>query len=181
MQEFELETFETHKLPAWRIQITIHELFGHGTSKLLSEESPEKFNFDITNRPINPLTGEPITTWYLPGQTWTGVFGSLATTLDECRAECVGSYLTADKDLLAIFGYTDSSKPTADDCTHIFHFLSQSGYFSRANLFLPVIYNLYLNLGVIGLRSLENYNVEDNVSSRFHPIQQAKQFTPLTY
>lgn len=117
VHESELETFENYKLPAWRIQITIHELFGHGTSKLLSEESPGKYNFDINNRPVSPLTGKPITSWYLPGQTWTGVFGGLATTLDECRAECVGSYLIADKDLLAIFGYTDLSNPTADDCT----------------------------------------------------------------
>lgn len=115
--ESELEIFDTHKLPAWRIHVTIHELFGHGTSKLLSEESPGKYNFDITKCPISPLTGEPIDTWYRPGQTWTGVFGSLAKTLEECRADCVGSYLIADKDLLAIFGYTDSSNPTADDCT----------------------------------------------------------------
>lgn len=104
VHESELETFESHKLPAWHIKITIHELFGRGTFKLLSEESPGKYNSDITNRPIIPLTGEPTTTWYRPGQTCTGVFGSLATTLDECRAECVGSYLITAKDLLAIFG-----------------------------------------------------------------------------
>lgn len=117
MGESELEIFETHRLPARRIQVTIHERFGHGTSKLLSETSPGKYNFDITKCPISRLTGEPINTWYLPGQTWTGVFGRLATTLEECRAECVASYLIADKDLLAIFGFTDSSNPTADDCT----------------------------------------------------------------
>lgn len=33
-----------------------------------------------------------------------------------------------------------------------------------------VIYNLYLNLGVRGLRSLENYIVEDNVSRPVSPI-----------
>lgn len=104
VHESELETFESHKLPAWHIKITIHKLFGRGTFKLLSEESPGKYNFDITNRPIIPLTGEPTTTWYRPGQTCTGVVGSLATTLDECRVECVGSYLITAKDLLAIFG-----------------------------------------------------------------------------
>src|SRR5271163_2214463 len=91
-EESEIETFNAHKLPAWRIQITIHELFGHGTSKLLAEEEPGKYNFNIENPPISPLTGQPIAVWYRPGQTWTGVFGSLATTLEECRAECVGSY-----------------------------------------------------------------------------------------
>lgn len=118
----ELEVFNAHKLAAWRIQVTIHELFGHGTSKLLMEEEPGKFNFDRENLPINPLTKQPITTWYRPGQTWTGVFGGLATTLDECRAECVGSYLMLDKELLALFGYTDESEITADDRKLFFSF-----------------------------------------------------------
>lgn len=180
VHESELEAFETHKLPAWRIQITIHELFGHGTSKLLSEESQGKYNFDIANPPISPLTGEPITSWYRPGQTWTGLFGSLATTLDECRAECVGSYLIADNDLLAIFGYTNSSKPNAEDCTTIFISHSCLNILAPLTFFQPVIYNLYLNLGVIGLRSLENYIVEDSVSTHPHHIQQAQHVTPAT-
>ena len=120
VEESEVEAFNAYKLPAWRIQITIHELFGHGTSKLLTQEGAGKYNFDIDNRPISPLTGKPISRWYHPGETWTGLFGSLATTLDECRAECVGAYLMADKDLLALFGYTNESKITADDCTHVF-------------------------------------------------------------
>ena len=119
VEESEVETFNAHKLPAWRIQITIHELFGHGTSKLLTQKGGGEWNFDIDNRPINPLTGKPITSWYRPGETWTGLFGSLATSLDECRAECVGAYLTADKDLLALFGYTNESEITADDCTNV--------------------------------------------------------------
>ncbi|KAI9841904.1 MAG: hypothetical protein M1837_000290 [Sclerophora amabilis] len=111
----ELEKFEIHRSPAWRIQITIHELFGHGTSKLLTQEGPNKYNFDILNPPISPLTGKPIMSWYKSKQTWTSVFGDLATTLDECRAECVGSYLLPDKELLSIFGFTDVSDVTADD------------------------------------------------------------------
>lgn len=40
---------------------------------------------------------------------------------------------------------------------------------------ISVIYNLYLNLGVLGLRSLENYIVEDNVSPPcLHTTQKAK-------
>jgi dipeptidyl-peptidase III len=113
----ELANYDAHKLPAWRLQITLHELLGHGTSKLLTQEGPDKYNFDIQNPPINPLTGKPIEKWYLPGETWTGVFGSLATTVDECRAECVGSYLMADRDVLALFGYADDTKIKADDCT----------------------------------------------------------------
>ena len=65
--------------------------------------------------PISPLTGEPIATWYRPGQTWTGQFADLATTVDECRAELVGAYLMDDKELLGLFGFNEESEITAED------------------------------------------------------------------
>lgn len=74
------------------------------------------FNFDINNPPINPLTGKPIASWYKPGQTWTGQFGDLATTVDECRAELVGAYLMDDTELLGLFGYNENSETTAEVC-----------------------------------------------------------------
>lgn len=61
--------------------------------------------------------GEPIILRYLSEQTWISIFGDLATTLDKCKAKCVGSYLITDKDLPAIFGYTNLNNPIADDCT----------------------------------------------------------------
>jgi dipeptidyl-peptidase-3 len=113
----EAATFLQHQYFASYLHITIHELFGHGTGKLLAEESPRRYNFDIEDPPTSPLTGKPIRTWYKPGQTWTGVFGNLATSMEECRAECVGSYLITEPALLEIFGYTEASKITADDST----------------------------------------------------------------
>ena len=79
------------------------------------EESIGKFNFDINDPPISPLTGKPIVSWYKPGQTWTGQFGDLATTVDECRAELVGAYLMEDAELLELFGYNEKSEITAED------------------------------------------------------------------
>ncbi|EED22130.1 hypothetical protein TSTA_093760 [Talaromyces stipitatus ATCC 10500] len=43
-------------------KVALHELFGHGTGKLLSELSPDEYNFDIKCPPVNPLTGKPIDT-----------------------------------------------------------------------------------------------------------------------
>lgn len=111
-------SYMKHAYYAWKLQITIHELLGHGTGKLLTQSGPDKYNFDIQNPPINPLTGKPVTTWYRPGETWNSVFGDIAASLDECRAESVGSYLMADKELLAIFGFTDESNITANDCKY---------------------------------------------------------------
>ena len=59
------------------------------------------------------------TSWYKPGQTWTGEFGDLATTVDECRAELVGAYLMDDPELLEMFGFTEASDIRAEDCEYL--------------------------------------------------------------
>lgn len=94
----------------------IHELLGHGTGKLLSETSLGEFNFDKEHPPINPLTDKPIDTWYHVGETWSGLGGKLANTVEECRANLVSFFFADNRDLLSLFGYNDSSSPTADDC-----------------------------------------------------------------
>ncbi|KAI1331974.1 peptidase family M49-domain-containing protein [Xylariaceae sp. FL0255] len=136
----EMELFKKHKYPAYYCWVVLHELLGHGTGRMMTEESPGKFNFDIDNPPLSPLDGTPIKTWYKPGQTWTGQFGDLATTVDECRAELVGAFLMDDAELLRIFGFTEDTEIIASD---------------------QVTYNLYQQLGVDGLRGLANFNVED--------------------
>ena len=115
----ELEVYLKHKNPTFYLWVVFHELLGHGTGKLLTEESPGKYNFDIENPPISPLTGQPITSWYRYGQTWTGLFADIATTIDECRAECVGAYLMSEMDLFAIFGYAEDTPITGLDCNSI--------------------------------------------------------------
>ena len=134
----EASIFQKHKYPAYYIWVVLHELFGHGTGKMMCEGEHCKFNFDIEHPPIDPLTGDSINLWYRPGQTWTGVFADLATTVDECRAELVGAYLMDNKDLLGLFGFDSSSEISPEDIT----------------------YNVYLQLGVDGLRGLENFNIE---------------------
>ncbi|PSN73620.1 peptidase M49, dipeptidyl-peptidase III [Corynespora cassiicola Philippines] len=124
----------------------IHELLGHGTGKLLAETSSGTFNFDKHNPPTSPLTGDPITSYYLPGQTWSSIFGSLAGTVEECRAILISEYFMADKELLGIFGYADGSRPTADE----------------------LLYATYLNIGVDGLQALAHYNVQDRAWGQVH-------------
>ncbi|KAK5015820.1 hypothetical protein LTR39_002412, partial [Cryomyces antarcticus] len=143
----EAERFSEHKPHAYYLWVVFHELLGHGTGKLLMENSNGSFNFDIQNPPINPLTNRPISSWYRPGQTWTGLFKDIATSVDECRAECVGAYLMSDEELLGIFGYTDETKITCKDL---------------------VEYNMYMQLGVAGLRALENYTMEDQNWGQAH-------------
>ena len=112
----EAEQFQKNKFPAYYLWVVLHELLGHGTGRMMVETKDGSFNFDVKNPPLNPITGKPITRWYGPGQTWTGQFGDLATTVDECRAELVGAYLMDDPELLELFGYTNISDIRAEDC-----------------------------------------------------------------
>ena len=73
------------------------------------------------------------------------MFGDLATSVDECRAECVGAYLVDDADLLRLFGF-DEMKMTPADIT----------------------YTVYLQVATAGLRALENYIVEDQKWGQAH-------------
>jgi len=141
----EAASYLTAEYDSFYIWVVLHELLGHGTSKLLTEYEDGSYNFNVANPPISPLTRKPITTWYKPGQSWTGVFGDLATSLDECRAECVGAYLMDDEKLLKMFGF-DESKMTAADIT----------------------YTVYLQVGAAGLRALENYIEDDKRWGQAH-------------
>ncbi|KAI1129103.1 dipeptidyl peptidase III [Nemania abortiva] len=122
------------------ITTSIHELLGHGTGKLLAETSPGVFNFDSNRIPINTLTGNPIQSWYKPGQTWTSVFEKLAGTVEECRAMLISYYLAENKDMLRMYGYDDNTDITADE----------------------LLYNMYTYIGFQGLRALQAFNEEDH-------------------
>ncbi len=65
----EAEMFQKHKFNAYYLWVVLHELLGHGTGKMMIQESESKWNFDINNPPIDPLSGKPIKSWYLAGQT----------------------------------------------------------------------------------------------------------------
>ncbi len=96
--------------PAFEVQVGIHELLGHGTGKLLQETAPGVYNFDFKNPPISPVTGKPVSTWYKPGQTWSSVFGAIASSYEECRAETVAMALSCEFELLKVFGHGDGKE-----------------------------------------------------------------------
>lgn len=106
----DLGVYQRCRDAAFEVQVGLHELLGHGCGKLLQETSPGNYNFDINSPPINPLTGKPVTSWYKPGQTWGSVFGAIAGSYEECRAECVAMALSCDFGVLSIFGFGDGSE-----------------------------------------------------------------------
>ncbi|EPS45026.1 hypothetical protein H072_992 [Dactylellina haptotyla CBS 200.50] len=135
-----------HYQATFYLWVVFHELLGHGTGKLLTENSDGSFNFDKENPPINPVDGKPVSSWYKPGETWTGLFGDIATSVDECRCEVVGALLVRFPGVVGFFGYTDETHTTPKDME----------------------LNIYLQLGCAGLRALNNYIVEDKKWGQAH-------------
>jgi len=135
----DLALFQKYRDAAFEVQVGIHELLGHGTGKLLQETSPGVFNFDPAAPPVSPITGAPVTTYYRPGQTWGGVFGAIASSYEECRAECVAMALSCEFGILQIFGFGDG---TADVD-------GEAG---------DVLYAAYLSMARAGVAALEMWD-----------------------
>jgi dipeptidyl-peptidase-3 len=97
------------------VATVIHELLGHGTGKLLSETTPDHFNFNAQDPPTNPHTGKKVTSWYRLGETYSSVFEDIAQSVEECRVVLMSAYLIDNKELLSIFGYDEATKLSADE------------------------------------------------------------------
>ncbi|XP_076656909.1 dipeptidyl peptidase 3 isoform X1 [Halictus rubicundus] len=105
----------TYRLISFEVQVSLHELLGHGTGKMLRQTGPDSYNFDKGNVK-NPLTGEVIDKFFLPGETYDSKFGPMGSSYEECRAEAVGMYLCMEEDVLKIFGHEGSK---AEDVIYI--------------------------------------------------------------
>ncbi len=78
--------------PSLFVLVALHELLGHGSGKLFNAKPEFK----------SPLDGEEITTFYEANQTWHSVFGEIASTYEECKADSVGLYLSLFEDVQEI-------------------------------------------------------------------------------
>ncbi|KAL3427821.1 peptidase family M49 [Phlyctema vagabunda] len=149
IKESDLPLYQKYRDAAFEVQVGIHELLGHGTGKLLQETEKDVYNFDIKSPPLNPVTSKPVATWYKPGQTWGSVFGSIASSYEECRAECVAMALSCDFEILKIFGFGDG-KPDID---------GEAG---------DVLYAAYLSMARAGVASLEMWDPKSRKWGQAH-------------
>lgn len=136
IKDADLAIYQKYRDPAFEVQVGLHELLGHGCGKLLQETAPGEFNFDIKNPPISPITHKPVTTYYKPGQTWGSVFGSIAASYEECRAECVAMALSCEFPILQLFGFGDGKEDIKGEAG-------------------DVLYAAYLSMARAGIAALE--------------------------
>uniref|UniRef100_A0A3B4WVI5 Dipeptidyl peptidase 3 n=1 Tax=Seriola lalandi dorsalis TaxID=1841481 RepID=A0A3B4WVI5_SERLL len=115
LEEGDKDLFIKWKGPSFEVQVGLHELLGHGSGKLFVQDDKGKFNFD-QSKVINPETGEKVSSWYRGSETWDSKFSTIASSYEECRAECVGLYLCLNKPVLSIFGHEDQD---AEDVVYI--------------------------------------------------------------
>ncbi|XP_078284370.1 dipeptidyl peptidase 3 [Rhinoraja longicauda] len=114
LEDHDKDLYIKWKSPSFEVQVGLHELLGHGSGKLFVQDHEGKFNFDTSL--MNPETGEEIKSWYKQGESWDSKFSTIASTYEECRAECVGLYLCLNREILKIFSHEGAD---ADDVIYI--------------------------------------------------------------
>ena len=86
-----------------------HELFGHGSGKLIyRDQKTGKCPLSIAD-PLNP--SEMISTCYEKGETYSSRFGDISTSFEECKADITGLFLSAFPEMYTVFNWdkTNSS------------------------------------------------------------------------
>jgi dipeptidyl-peptidase-3 len=120
------EIYQKFRISSFEVQVGCHELLGihyletslnlsgHGSGKLFCKKVDGSLN--CSSSVLDPISKSPISSWYEVGDTYDSLFGAMSSSFEECRAECVGILLSADRELLELFGYSGKD---AEDVTYV--------------------------------------------------------------
>lgn len=98
MPEHEKDTLINTHHDALFVDVSCHELLGHGTGKLFTKNKDGTFNFDTSK--IEGFN-EKTTPYYNYNETWSSKFpGNYSSSWEECRAECVALFLGCNQTIL---------------------------------------------------------------------------------
>ena len=125
-------TFNKHQKDAYKVQVAGHELFGHGSGKLIYKDEKTGKCPQRVEDPINP--GQFIESCYEKGETYSTKFGDISTSFEECRADLSGLYLQQYPDMYSLFGW--NNKNSTD-----LHWISMMQEFRKGILGLATSYN----------------------------------------
>ena len=92
---------------AFKLEVALHELIGHGSGKLFMEKEGGGLNFD-PERTFDLLTGHKVTGHYKLGETWNSKFGDISCSYEECRADTCALFLGFEPAAYRIFDIADS-------------------------------------------------------------------------
>jgi dipeptidyl-peptidase-3 len=94
-----LETFVPYVTQSRVLGIAVHELYGHGAGRQLTED-------DVAGGRVPDLLapGKAVETFWRPGETYQEVFGSIQGPYEECRAETTALHLGFRDEVLEMYG-----------------------------------------------------------------------------
>lgn len=116
--------FKKLKGEAFEVQVGIHELLGHGSGRLYHQGTEEAAQIVAGGTPhplaeLMPGTSATIAgPFYAEGSTWDSTFGRMASSYEECRAECSGLYLCLEPTVLEVFGHADAAEAIGSGGVH---------------------------------------------------------------
>ena len=98
--EEQAQLLAKHNQRCYEVHVACHELFGHGTGKLIYR-NPDGTCPSFTD----PITNEIFESCYEEGENWNTKFGSISRSYEECRADACGFHLSILKDVYSLFGF----------------------------------------------------------------------------
>lgn len=105
MTKAESDMINENSTNAYRVMVAGHELFGHGSGKLIFRGKDGQCPMTFTD----PINNETFTQCYdLGGVDYKTKFGEISSSYEECRADLSGLYLSTLANLYQRFDYKES-------------------------------------------------------------------------